>query len=38
MGSRTEDLYEDVVVDDLDADISIQGSSNQTACFRSELA
>lgn len=36
-GSRTENLHEDVVVDDLDADVSIQGSRNQTTYCSREL-
>ena len=36
--SHTEQLHEDVVVDNLDADVSVQGSGNQTTCYRTELA
>jgi len=33
VGLHTEKLHEDVVVYDLDADVSIEGSGNQTTCY-----
>jgi hypothetical protein len=32
-GERTEKLHEDVVVDDFDTNVSVEGSGNQTTYF-----